>query len=610
MVRRAAVPLSLGLALGALVLLAWAGWTGWTARAELLSARAAVQSLQDDDVDQTRTSVMVTQAADAARRAERRLSTPGPRFVAAWPLVGRSLTAERSVARSSSALLDLAEQALPLTTRATAAGGAVDLDTLRALSDLVAGSAPEVSAAARELSVVGTGKTPGAVRRAVLEAQQLLLPAAAAVESADAGLRAAHGLLGGDGPRTLVVGVMNNAEVRGAGGYVPSIAVVRLSDGVAEVGEFIDTNELDDPPQTAVRVPAPPEYSRRWGRYLADSTLWKNVTMSPHVPDSSAVLCEVARLRPGVDCDGVVLLDVPALAEIMSLSGPVDIGGEQLVGDVLVRALLVEAYADAEELGLAQAERRAALLDAADGAIAQLLGEQLTGLPVLRLLGRTAAGRHLSVWSSRDDEQRDLETAGLTGSADPDGGDLSLVSLNQLSAGKLDYYLRRELTVSVEVAETTATVEQRVRLVLDHPEELPAYVLGVREGRLDHLVDLGLSGAARDVELLVDGQAVAVDLVRDRGSQRASVVSSLRSPETRELILRYTVPLPDGTYRLTLLPQPLAEPAQLQIRVEAAEGHVLRDGPVRTSGPFGAATVVEARADRPSWWSRPVELPW
>lgn len=615
MTRRPTLAAATGLVLALVLLVSWSAWMAWSARGDLLTARAAVQSLQDDGAqvtaDADATGELLAQAAVAARRAEARLTSPGPRLVAAVPVVGRSLRAEREVARAASALLDLAEQAWPLSTRTRAAGGAVDLKTLRALADVVAASQGEIRASARALSQAPTAGTPGFVRRAVLEAQQTLLPAAEGVQSAGAGLRAVHGLLGGDGPRTIVLGVMNNAEARGAGGYVPSIAVVRTTDGVVDVGDFLDTNELDDPPETAVRVPAPPDYARRWGDYLADTTLWKNVTMSPHVPDSSAVLCELARLRPGVDCDAVVLLDVPALAEIMSLSGPVELRGEQLTGDALVHALLVEAYAEAEELELGQAERRAQLLDAADAAIGQLLGEQLSTLPVVRLLGSTAAGRRLSVWSAREGEQRHLAAAGLTGSADPGGADLSMVSLNQLSAGKLDYYLRREVAVEVALSTTEARVEQRVRLVLDHPEDLPTYVLGVKDGRLDHLVDLGMSAAARDVELVQDGAAVPFELVEDdRGSARAALVSSLRSPQTTELVLRYTVPLSDGRYRLRLLPQPLVEDAQLSVTIEPAEGLVLQDGPVRTSGPFSEARLVEARAARASWWDRPVELPW
>jgi hypothetical protein len=449
------------------------------------------------------------------------------------------------------------------------------------------------------------------VRAAVTEARGLLLPAAEGLGPAAAGLRAVRGLLGGEGPRTLVVAVMNNAEARGAGGYVPSVAVVRTDRGAVDVGSFVDTNMLDDPPETAVRVPAPAAFSERWGRLLADTTLWKNVTVSPHGPDVAAVLCELARARLDAGCDGVLLVDVPALAEVMSLGGPVQLSGETLEGEELVEALLVEAYAEAEDLGLAQVERRAMLLAAADGAVAQLLGERLTALPVLRLLGRTAAERRLVLWSAREQDQRALERAGLSGSVDPDGGDLSLVSLNQFSAGKLDYYLRREVAVDVEVGLEVARVEQRVRLLLDHPADLPRYVLGTKEGRLEHLVDLGLARGATAVQVHRDGEPQAFELVEDdRGAARVSFVSVLERGGSTELLLRYEVPLDDGTYRLEVLPQPLAQDASLDLSVRAGQGLVLADGPVTEQGPLARSRTVEVRAQRPSWWGRPVEVPW
>jgi hypothetical protein len=585
------------------VLLAWAGYAALQAREDLLAARAALTDVDTDDTSSPALRAAVDAAAAHTARAADLLTAPGPSLVASVPLLGRSLAAQRDVAVAADALVQGGRRLLPLVEELDVDGGRLDPEALRRLSQAATAADRLAADSAEQLARTPLGLTPSTVGSAVEQARAELLPAAA-------GLRAAEGLLAGERSRTLVIGLMNNAEARGAGGYVASFAVARFEDGQVAVEGFRDVNTVAATPDEAVRVPASADFTRRWGPYLADTKLWKNVAMSPHAPDSAAVLCEVVRLRPAVDCDGAVLLDVRALAEVMSLSGPVQLGDEELAGPELVDALLIDAYADAEELGQAPAERRAGLLAAADAALADLLSARLTGVPALRLLGDLAAGRHLAVWSSVADEQADLLRAGAAGSADPEGADLSLVSLNQISAGKLDVYLRRSLAVEVEVGPEQAVVEQRVVLELDHPPGLPAYVLGVRGGRLDELVDLGLAADAREVSLLRDGVPEPFELVRgDRGSSRAAFVLSMRSPERVELVLRYSTPVTDGRYRLRLLPQPLARDAELRLRVGAAEGARLTEPDVVVDGPLDRVVDVEVQVARPSWWDRPVELP-
>lgn len=597
-------------------LLGWSAAAALSARSDLMAVRADLLALTAEaptDVDELQATLDRSSVRTARARA--RLGAPGPALVAAVPVLGRSLAAGRDVADAADSLVRAAARLVPGVRALQVDDGRVDTDALDEMADALAAAADDVQGPADRLADTPTHLTPEAVSDAVLEAREVVLPAAEALQQAASGARAVRSLLGADRPRTIVLAVMNNAEARGAGGYAPSFAVITTADGRVEVGPFRDVNEVQVPPQAAERVPAPGDYSRRWGRYLADTTLWKNVTMSPHAPDSLAVLCEVARLRPGVPCDGAVLMDVPALAEVMTLSGPVALEGDQIEGDALVEALMVDAYADAEQLGRPQAERRATLLAAADTALADLLESGLSGLPALRVLARAASGRHLAVWSADRDEQAGLEAAGLSGSVDPKGGDLSLVSLNQLSAGKLDYYLSRRVSVDVVVDQAHAVVEQRIRLVLDHPEALPAYVQGIRGSRLDELVDLGLSMSATDVTLERDGAPQPFDLVPDSGSSRAALLLSMQSPQSTELVLRYRVPLDDGRYRLEVRPQPLARDGSLAVRIAAADGLDLHgddvvDGRVAVDEPLSSVRSFEVRAQQPGFWDRPVPRPW
>lgn len=588
----------------------WSAWAALAARGELLAARDGLRRVAEAG-DLADAPDAVARAREQAASAAARLSAPGPALVAAVPVLGRSLAAERAVAQATADVLIVSERLLPLVDRAGgSSGGAVSLPGLQELADELDRSSRQLERPVAALVDADVSLTPAPVADAVREAQDTLAGADVTLARAAAGVRAAAGLLGGAGPRTLVLGVMNNAELRGAGGYVSSFAVVRTDAGIVSVEPFTDVNAVQAPPARAVQVPSSPTYAASYGRYLADTTLWKNVMMSPHVPDSARVMCEVARLSPGVPCDGALLVDIPALADIMSLAGPVQIGDDVVVGDDLVEALLVEAYSDAGGLGDAQIARRTSLLASADQALVRLLSQPFSGLHPARLLAETSGGRHLAVWSARPDEQQALLEAGVAGSADPAGADLSLFAVNQLSNSKLDYYARRSVDVQVEVSLTTAQVEQRFRVELRVPDDLPAYVVGPR-GRLEELLEMRVSPAARDVTLRKDGVVQSFDTQTDaNGATRITDLLVLPQGGSVEYTLRYTVPLPEGRYRLQLLPQPLARDAWLSAQVRPAAGLTLGGRGVHVEEPFSASRSFEVTAREMRWWERPLSLPW
>ena len=596
-----------------LLVLVWAVVAALQAREHLLTARESLRDLQQDERSaHARLDALqddLATAGERARAARRLLRHPAPALVARVPVLGRSLAAERDVAEAAAAALTVGEGLVPLVRDVQVEGGAVDVQLLDRLAVALADAADRVREPSGDLARTPVGLTPQAVQDAVAEARAGLADLPATLERAAAGVRAGAGLLGADGPRSIVLAVMNNAELRGAGGYASSFTVLRTDQGRVQVPPFQDVNEVFDPAESAVRVPAPEDYRERWGPLLADTTLGKNALMSAHVPSSASVLCEAVRQRVPDGCDAVVLLDVPALAELITLTGPVRLpDGSAVGGDDLVRELLVDAYAEVGVGDDSGAVRRRALRVAADEALAGVLRGGLTGVDAVQVLARAAQGRHLSVWSSRPQEQEGLVRAGLAGSVDPGDGDLALVAVNQLGASKLDYYVDREVAVSAVVGRDSARVTSAVSLSLDVPEGLPDYVLGRSGGRLVGLLDVGMG---RDADVLVveqDGRPVDAELQQEAGGGRVRLAFDLADGSRSTWTVTYEVPVRDGDYRLQLVPQPLARDAELTLRIDAEPGLELRGGPVRRSGAFTSTQTVRVRAAAPSWWDRPVEL--
>lgn len=596
-VRRGALGAALTLVVGLLLLGIWGLVAGLAAREDLQQVRSVVTALREeppDDLDGLREGLQP--ARGAAARARSRLNRPGPALVARLPVVGPPLAVERDAALAADVLLRTADLVLADVASLSATGGRVDVVALERVAHVLTRAADDVRAPAARLAVADPVLAPESLRVGLEQAREVLTQVDPLLRDASAAARAVAGLLGADGPRTVVVVLMNNAELRGAGGYGGSFAVVRTDGGRLDVGPFRDVNDVQDDADQARRLPAPQEYARRWGPYLADSTLWKNVLMSADQPTSASVACAVARLAPGVPCDAVVLLDVPALAGLVELSGPVDLGGgEPAGGQDLIRALLVEAYADVPDTVAAQRERRRRLRAAADEAVSGLLGSRLGGIDAARTLLASARGRHLSVWSAREHEQAAFRRAGVAGGVDPDGADLNLVAVNQLSAGKLDYYVTRSVGLLAVIAPDVARVTQKVTLTLDAPPDVPRYVQGVRGGRLEELMDIAVSPAARDVVVRRDGREVQAPVVEESGSRRVALEVALVDGQSTTWEVSYSVPLQDGRYRLELLPQPLARDAVLHLAVVPADGHRLVGGQVRYDGPYDVRRTVDVR---------------
>ncbi|MCW2679348.1 MAG: putative rane protein, partial [Frankiales bacterium] len=546
--------------------------------------------------------------------ASGRLDAPHVRLAAAVPLLGRSLDAERDVARAGSSAAD-AVAVLAAAVPGVRANGGVDVEALRLLSQRLGPLGEQAAADMAELRSAPTALTPPFVAAGVRDARQALGPVVAGLDSADEGARLAAALLGGDGPRNLLVALGNNAELRGTGGYVATFATGRAAGGRLAIDPFKDVLSVYDPPGRQRKVPAPPEYVEDYGASLADTTLFREWTMSPDVPDAASVAAGAAGLLLGRTPDLVVLLDVPALAGVVRAAGT-DVtlpDGTVVTADELTEALLVDSYAAAGEQVQEQDARRAALRAAAGATVSRLLTGDTAALPLVRELGRLARGRHFAVWSARPPEQQELERLGLAGSADPEGDDLSLVSVNNLSVNKLDYYVQRTVEVSATVGLEAVDVVQRVILENRAPDGLVPYVVGLdTPERSSERVEFSFAADAEFVSLREDG-AVAEGGVREGGERRrAFSFVDLGQGERTELELRYRVPVEGGRYRLHLVPQALARDADLRVEIEAADGLTLaqvvgasRAGDVAVrQGPWSERELVEVRVARPSLWQR------
>jgi hypothetical protein len=607
----AGVVLLVLLALGALVARSAA-----LAARDLQQARSGLQAARDGSPDIAQLGEAVEQAQALLRRADTRLSAPTVRVVAAVPLLGRSLNAERAVVKATGSALAGVRAVVDAGPQIGASGG-VDVQGLQALGTRLVPLAARANEELTALRRTPTGLTPPLVRTAVADAEAALEPVVEGLLRTSEGAQLAAGMLGADGPRRVLVALQNNAELRGTGGYVSTFATGQVDGGRLELQPFRDILDVHDPPGQTRTVPAPPEYVEDFGPFLADTTLWREWTMSPDVPDAASVTANVAGVLLGETPDVVLLLDVPALAAVVAVAQR-DVrlpDGSTVSPDQLTEALLVDTYARAGTNLADQDARRSALRAAAGQTVTELLTDDVAPLAVVQELGRLARGRHLAVWSARADEQRQLEALGVAGSADSQGDDLALVSVNNLNANKLDYYVDRSVQVEATIAPDSVEVVQRVVLANRAPVDLVPYVAGEdTPGTVVERVELSISPQAQFRSLRQDGQPATGDVRPGVERTRVHTFVTLPRGGRVELELRYSVPLTDGRYRLRLLPQALANDAALDVVVSAAdglelgsvEGAELVGGQAVRQGPWAEREVVDVSLHQPEAgrWTR------
>ena len=623
---------ALALALAALAAAAVAGLA--TAHAleaadELERARAGLVELRDGGASTQAALTSLRRADEDVSAADEVLSRWPVDVMAAVPVVGRSWAAERAVARSATEVVGAARLLAERVAALRAGAGGVELAALADLRADLAGPVQRGASEYDELRSTPLGLTPPQVSRGVTQAREALGPAVDALRQADTGLTAVSGLLGASGPRSVLVILQNNAELRGSGGYTSSFATGRTQDGRLLLEPLQDLIEVADPPETDRYLPAPQEYVEDFQTYGGNSTMWRTWNMSPHVPDSAVVGARIAGAVTGREPDVVVLLDVPAMGALAALGGTAITlpDGSVVQPSELTDALLVDAYAGAGTDSEAQVRRRVQLQAAATAAVSRLLGGDVPAEELARPLVRLADQRHLAVWSARPAEQQALERLGVAGQlVPPRGGDLVHVSVNNTGANKLDLYVDRRVSVTAEVGPSSAAVTQRVSFTNAAPPDLVPYVAGVeRPGVVISRVELSLPPAARDLRPTIDGKPWVGAL--HEGGGRSRLITRLELPRGASSVLevRYTLPLTDGRYHLALVPQPLAEDAVLRLAVLPADGEALGSvegadvvgGRVEEEVPLSETRDVVAELERetPSrwerlkdWWNSPVEL--
>ncbi|MBV9041191.1 MAG: DUF4012 domain-containing protein, partial [Acidimicrobiia bacterium] len=311
---------------------------------------------------------------------------------------------------------------------------------------------------------------------------------ATAVRSSNSLLHAADvvhvapAFLGSGGVRHCFVALENNAEMRD-GGAVLSYATATFSRG--KLSFESTASVLDIPLSHPAPTPIPLGTRALFGG-LGPTQLWQSVNATADFSWTGRAMADMYAAARGPRPDAVLALDVPAVAALLRVVGPVSVEGitQPVSADSVSQVLLHDQYlgvpANASGGGEVQAIRKERLAQLFGAVTTRLTNGSPDAITLGTELARASAGGHLRAWSNRPDEEAAFERAGLGGGPAVSEADRTFhVAVENGGANKLDYYVRPSIHQTVTVtASGSAVVATTVTVTNTAPSGPPSYQLG------------------------------------------------------------------------------------------------------------------------------------
>ncbi len=292
-------------------------------------------------------------------------------------------------------------------------------------------------------------------------------------------LVASQEFLGSQGSRNYLIVGENNAEMRDQG-MALSYSTVSFSNGTFTTGASQDTGNIE--PARPVSIAIPKGTQEIFGG-LNPTGLWQSTNATADFSWSAQVMAKMYQEASNSPVDGVIALDVPALSNLLAVTGPVSVPGigQPISSSNVSEVLLNQLYQNAPT-SVQQEARRDDIANVASTVMSQLRNTSGSNMvKFANALAKSAAGGHLMLWSSDPQIESIFNQTGL-------GGDISRVdpqrtvhvAVENATATKLDYFVHPIIDVNVQITgSNTAKIGTSVVINNQAPVGAkPSYQLG------------------------------------------------------------------------------------------------------------------------------------
>lgn len=368
----------------------------------------------------------------------------------------------------------------------------------------------------------------------------------------------------GRGPRTYLVLAQNNAELRATGGIPTAWATLTVDTGKISMSTFGDPprNGLFSQDEAASVLTA--EERNLFSTKMA--TDYPDINFTPDFPRVADIARQIWH-RAGHDgVDGVISVDPVFLQRLLKVAGPVTLSdGTVMSGDNAEQRILNQIYIDTDT----QAEQTDFFTMAASEIFTHVL-KNVDGKnqQLVQTFQKSVSDGHLYVWSAHEGEQQRISGTTIAGELQSNPAhSVTGVYFNDATMGKMDWYLKREVTSTYDKTYPSGAKQYTVHIKLTNTADAaevnaaPDLLRGYdhngnpRTGEIETVLYVYAPDEGRIVDwtqdfdqfAVHDGLTVGVKTVTLRpGESFETTVHVLASPaaDENEMILRQT-PLVD-----------------------------------------------------------------
>ena len=258
-----------------------------------------------------------------------------------------------------------------------------------------------------------------------------------------------RGALGMDKPRTYLVLLLNNTELRPGGGFIGAYAVARVDRGRPTILKVEGSEIIDNAAKAATTTP-PPELAKYLG---LKNWQFRDSNWSPDFPTDARRALEFYSKEGGLLADevsGVIAATPDVFEEILGVIGPIKVGGIEFTRDNFTETLEYEVEYGFEKRGLEFHERKNLLGDLSSALLPRLFGSVLTHWgDYLKIILTMLDQKHIMLYSTLADEQTDILKQNWGGKMKESAGDYLLWADANLGALKTDVVIARSLSYSI-----------------------------------------------------------------------------------------------------------------------------------------------------------------
>jgi len=358
------------------------------------------------------------------------------------------------------------------------------------------------------------------------------------------------------GPTKILLLAGNNAEMVAGSGMPNSGGVATIANGDIDLGEFVQNDRTFL--QGTYGVPISPDLLSLYGP-IGLGYDFRGTTATPNFPVAAEIIHRMAAIAPLFGpVDGVFVVDVFVIRDLLEVAGPVEVEGTTYSADTVMQAVLNDNYlrfGDIKEDRGSRANLQGAIARAAFDAI-KTRHVELTAL--VKRLADAAKGRHFLAWSADPTLEKVFHDIHADGSVPADG---LIVSPENFGGNKLDWYLQPRLDVGVTRDPSNAYLINLTLTIANDPRSpTTEQVEGLTPGQ--HFVFADVHAPVNALDLMsFDKPWIATG--SDPPMIAANFIDDIPLGTTKSW--RFSFRLPADQQALRILPSARVHPTQISV---------------------------------------------